>query len=76
MALENLYEKVKRKRHMGIIKDWIALPFVLLGAMFYSIGEFISGKKFSRRADMVKEEMVIGSMNRHQRRSLKHIIKH
>lgn len=75
MALGKLHEKVKRKRHMGIIKDWIALPFVLLGSLFYSIGEKISGKKFSRRADMVKAEMAIEGMNRHERRSLKHLIK-
>lgn len=75
MALGKLYEKVKRKRYMGIIKDYIALPFVLLGSLFYTIGEMISGKKFSRRADMVKAEMVLGEMNRHERRSFRHKIK-
>lgn len=78
MALDQLYEEIKRKRHMGIIKDYIALPFVLLGSLFYLIGEKISGKKFSRRADMVKAEIMVDEikgMNRHDRRSLKHKIK-
>lgn len=57
---------------MGIVRDWIALPFILFGALFYLIGEAICGKKFSRRGDMAiagNEIDMTMSLNREGRRA-------
>jgi len=73
MALESLYEKANGETIMGILRDWLALPFVLIGALFYGIGEFISGKHFTRGSGMgIFDHAVEAQMNRHERRSQRH----
>lgn len=55
---------------MGILRDWLALPFILIGALFYAIGEFISGKHFTRGSGMgILDHAVDLPMNRSERRA-------
>lgn len=73
MALENLYEEANGETNMGILRDWLALPFILVGAFFYSIGEFISGKHFTRGSGMgIFDHAVEEQLNRAQRRGQRH----
>lgn len=69
MALENLHGQANEETDMGIVRDWLALPFVLIGALFYGIGELISGKHFTRGSGMgIFDHAVEAPMNRFERR--------
>jgi len=56
---------------MAILRDFLALPFLALGSLFYSIGEVVAGKHFARRSreiDAFDFRTKMPALNRAERR--------